>query len=132
KTLAEGFSITIDSKTSISIFINFDVNVYQFNKYQNGKLTDALFIQSLNGRRKIHNRVQWTSNNYNIQKDGQNLLMDGAINYSVASLYFEEPVFIRKVFSENQLTMLSVHNVSVHCYEIQLPDGKKNYYSYHE
>jgi hypothetical protein len=41
-------------------------------------------------------------------------------------------VLIKKVFSENQLTMLSVHNVSVHCYEVQMPDGKKNYYSYRE
>jgi len=132
KYFTEGFSITIDSRTSINLLIDFDINVYQFNKYRNGKLTDALFIQSLNGRRKIHNTLQWTSNNYSLQKNGQTTSMDNVVDYSVACMYFEEPMLIQKVFSENQLTMLSVHNVSDHCYEVQLPDGKRNYYSYRE
>jgi hypothetical protein len=91
KHLSEGFSITIDSRTSINLLIDFEINVYQFNKYRNGKLMDALFIQSLNGRRKVHNTIQWASDNYAMQKDGQKLSMENAVNYSVASLYFEDP-----------------------------------------
>ena len=132
KHLSEGFSITIDSRTSISILIDFNVNVYQFNKYHDGKLIDALFIQSLNGRKKVHNTVQWGLNGYSIEKDGRKISLNNDINYSVASMYFEEPVSIQKVFSENQLTVLSLHKVSNHCYEMQLPDGKTNYYSYRD
>ena len=132
KHLSEGFSITIDSRSSISILIDFNVNVYQFNKYHDGKLIDALFIQSLNGRKKVHNTVQWGLNGYSIEKDGRKISLNNDINYSVASMYFEEPVSIQKVFSENQLTVLSLHKVSNHCYEMQLPDGKTNYYSYRD
>ena len=132
KHLSEGFSITIDSRSSISILIDFNVNVYQFNKYRDGKLTDALFLQSLNGRRKVHNTVQRGLNGYTVEKDGCKISLNNDINYSVASMYFEEPVSIQKVFSENQLTVLSLHKVSNHCYEMQLPDGKTNYYSYRD
>src|SRR6188768_91660 len=95
KHLSEGFSITIDSRTSISILIDFNVNVYQFNKYHDGKLIDALFIQSLNGRKKVHNTVQWGLNGYSIEKDGRKISLNNDINYSVASMYFEEPVSIQ-------------------------------------
>lgn len=132
KILNEGFSITIDSRTSISILFDINVNVYQFNKYQNGKLTEAIFMQSLNGRRKVHNTIQWGLNSYAAEMDGRKLRLDNEINYSVASLFFDEPVSIQKVFSENQLTVLSLRRVAIHSYVLQLPDGRINQYNYHD
>jgi len=52
------------------------------------------------------------------------------VNFSVAKLYFEEPVGISRVYSEKYLTYAELEPQGDHTYKLILPGGKINYYTY--
>ena len=56
--------------------------------------------------------------------------MKRLIDYDLVCLYFREPVNITKVYSDTHGTFLNLRNIGPHKYELILPDGKKNIYTY--
>lgn len=42
----------------------------------------------------------------------------------------EEPINLQKIFSENYKRFIPIKAIKPHQYELQLPDGNRNFYTY--
>ena len=99
--------------------------------YQNGMLTKASTKNVVNDEVRGTSKVTWNGTHYLVEtKEERSVLKSARITYSMVSLYFTEPKLIRQVFSERYAKFLPIRSVGEHRYELDLPDGKKNYYTY--
>ncbi|MES2731312.1 MAG: DUF6134 family protein [Bacteroidota bacterium] len=99
--------------------------------YQNEMLIAGTTQNVMNDNVKSSSKVTWNGNHYLLQVDNdRSVLKNKRINYSMVSLYFQEPRQIAQVFSERYARFLPIKPLSDHRYELVMPDGKKNYYSY--
>ncbi|UFH52621.1 DUF6134 family protein [Spirosoma sp. KNUC1025] len=101
--------------------------------YQDKLLTEARFHDQLNGKTRHDALVRWDGMAYRILVNGAHSeLNNRRVTYSTASLYLQEPLGIRELFSERHGQFCPLRPVASHVYEMTLPDGRKNRYRYVE
>jgi len=128
---AMGLLLYIESKVKVWAVINIKVNSNQSSLYKDGILKKAAVLRTVNGSTKVNNNILWRPVGYIcMKKDGDTVTHKEDIRFSIASLYFTEPVNIAKVYSETALAFVPLKKTAVHTYEVSLPDGNKNYYTY--
>ncbi|MGX5820127.1 DUF6134 family protein [Chitinophaga lutea] len=72
-----------------------------------------------------------TDNGYAVTKRGtKTKLSEAAIKFSVADLYFTEPRDINEIYSETLGQMIPIRSLGEGRYDLQLPEGKHNLYTY--
>jgi hypothetical protein len=118
------------SHTSISFIKRVAIDFTSNSKYREGRLMEATSQNNVNGEQKEYARVQWTGQHYTVNMNGEHSVLQQNIHSSLNSLYFQEPVNARQVFSERFATFLTIKTIKPHTYELTLPDGRKNYYWY--
>ncbi len=124
-------SISIESLTKIKLLWGFSINIKQADTFSNGLLTAAYFNKVINNKEKLCHRMQWCRSFYHVRRKGdEDLRQPQPVYYTTSSLYFTEPVNITDVYSPNFLAFGKMRKVAINKYELQLPDGNKNYYSY--
>lgn len=52
------------------------------------------------------------------------------ITYTTARFFHDEPAGVKVLFSENYRKFISLMEIRPHYYELELPDGNSNFYSY--
>jgi hypothetical protein len=125
----------------INYWIESDVNfrfifkmnfIYTFETvFHNDMLIRASTRNTVNDDEKGSSKVTWNGKFYQMEvKKERSELKNIRITYSMAMLYFREPRQISQVFSERYARFLSIRPLKEHSYELTMPDGKKNVYSY--
>jgi len=124
-------SYLLDSKIQLQKVMTFDITYNLVTNYENGKLIQSTNRQTTNARINTNTTTKWDGNRYivSVQSD-RKVLKEKNIDFSLALLYFNEPVGKSKVWSDNFGKFLNIKLVSPHRYELLLPEGKKNYYNY--
>ena len=121
---------TTESSVKVSMLIT--INVY--NKVQGsfykGFLQDASLMRKVNGKSSANTRITWNSNGYMVNENGSSHTLNSRISFSTACLMHVEPVDMQYIFSENFLSFIPVREVAPHKYELILPDGHNNFYTY--
>ena len=67
---------------------------------------------------------------YKIVKNGVSSIINGSITYSIVDLYFKEPKGLNNIFSNTHGEFLKIKNIGKNKYELKLPDGKTNTFTY--
>ncbi len=99
--------------------------------YTDQVMTQASFHDQLNGKTNHLSRVIREATGYLINvNDTRSRLANRKITYSTALLYYREPDSLTELFSERYGRFCPIRRVDTHRYELTMPDGKKNYYSY--
>jgi len=99
--------------------------------FQNGILVYSSLCRIVNGDEKINRRMQATGITYKLtSKDKITTLPSYPINYSVLSLYYQEPVNVSKIYSDNFQQYVNIKKVATDKYQVIFPNGNINYYTY--
>ncbi len=121
----------LKSKMTVDKIINVSIEYRLEGDFVNQKLTRSSAYQKVNNKVQVSSNTQWDGSAYNIQTiDKSTILRNKPIGYNLCSLYFNEPVNVKEVYSDTFGEFLKLKSLGKHRYELQLPDGKKNFYSY--
>jgi hypothetical protein len=100
-------------------------------QYQNGQLHKASMVQKVNDKVRESSAVVRNGNQYHIDiKDEESIILKEEVVYSVALLYLVEPKGKKAVFSERFGVFCPLKEVEPGKYQLEMPDGKKVYYTY--
>jgi len=120
-----------DADVAIQFFGEKHMVTHFTSTYHNNVLTEASFNDQLNGRTKHDALVRWDGRGYCVWvNEASSIIGNRPATYSTASLYDHEPKGVNELFSERYERFCTLRPVAAHTYELNLPDGKKNYYRY--
>jgi hypothetical protein len=119
-----------ESSVNVRLLMSFSMYSKVTGSFTNGMLINGTAVRKLNGHNKVNMVIQWKSNYYLLKEDDEQTEIREKITYTTACLFNEEPVGITRIFSENFGKFITLKEVRPHYYELHLPDGNKNYYSY--
>ncbi|MDQ3537071.1 MAG: hypothetical protein M3421_15750 [Bacteroidota bacterium] len=121
----------IQSDVSVRFLAKVDM-VYKFeNIYSNGVLVKGTSSNFVNDKKRSFTLIKWDGKNYTAQVDDDEVSVPNKpIKFSMTSLYYKEPIGLNEIFSERFAVYCAINEISPHKYELTLPNGKKNYYTY--
>jgi hypothetical protein len=120
----------MESNVKVSLIMDFALYSKVLGTFNNGVLTSGSIIRRLNGKDKANSKITWQNDHYVIQDKDESIQIKEKITYTTACLMHEEPVNQLRIFSENFKRFIPVKAIKPHQYELQLPDGNRNYYTY--
>jgi hypothetical protein len=125
--------IRIESTVKTSFLFNITITTIEEALFREGLLIYSLYYQKINNEEKNNWQMNWADGAYQF-KGGQSspLLPRAPIRNTILSLYCEEPVNIRQVFSDNFQQLVPVIPVEKGKYRLDLPNGNCNYYFYQQ
>jgi len=125
-------SFHIESDATFRIIFEFSTQFTFETFYKDGILFKSFARNMLNDSERESTLIQWNDGRYSMIKDGEepSHLEISRPTYSMASLYYEEPGTRTKVFSERFGEYLAIKNIGNAQYELTMPDGRSNIYTY--
>ncbi|RAJ10596.1 hypothetical protein LX64_00201 [Chitinophaga skermanii] len=123
--------IIIKSRLQLKLIGNVNTDIEA--EFKNNHLLSASSTRLTNKeeeKNKNKTTTQLVDKNYQIVHDGKKSELKQAIQFVVGDLYFTEPKDIKSVYSETQGQMLDIRALNDGQYELIMPDGKKNVYTY--
>ncbi|CAN5443756.1 hypothetical protein BH23BAC1_BH23BAC1_06130 [soil metagenome] len=121
----------IDSQASFRFIAKIELDYYFENVFSNGVLVKGISKHSMNNKLKSSSSIKWDGKKYNATVDDLEVPLDKkAVKTSMTSMYYQEPVGINEIFSERYAVYCAIKPVGTNKYELTLPNGKKNYYTY--
>lgn len=131
KVIAGNQHYELRSNMSVNTLVNIDVQYILTASFDKDKLLNSYTEQDVNGRIKVSSTLKWDGKSYQIQTlQKRDKIKNTQITYNLATLYFKEPVNIQKVYSDTHGTFLTIKSLGQHSYDLILPDGKRNKYTY--
>ena len=122
-------------ESSVTFRVIFEIQIDYFLEcsFQDGKLVKSVTRNLVNDDVRNQSQVQRSGNQYEIVCDDNTWMLNHpGIEHNMASIYYEEPRQVTKVFSERYGEFLSLRNLRTGLYEMTLPDGQVNLYKYEE
>ena len=111
------FLITIYEKQSVVI--------------EKGQVKYSCVFRKVNGSVKTNKCIHSTCCGYELCKDGEKEKIKlSSIQHNQLSLYYDEPVKYKQIYSDQFETTLTIETIKPNHYKIDLPDGNTNYYTY--
>ena len=123
--------IRIETHIDVRVLFTVKVDVVVKNNFVEEVLSEASVRRVINGSVKINNSIIRSEKRYqmvNMNKD--TTFYSGTIGKCVSQLYFEEPVNLSSIFSEAFLKPVPIIKTGASTYELKLPDGNINHYTY--
>ena len=103
---------------------------YENASFHEGKLQRSSVLRKVNGRIKEDIQTQWKENEYINTRSGKSSVLSlKPIEMHLLSLYFHEPKDGSLVYSDSFTNLLKIKKDGK-AYELKLPNGKENIYTY--
>lgn len=101
--------------------------------FNDNKLISSDLKTWVNEKLESSSELCWDGRQY-VKKDGEQLVEIGQqpITYSSACVFFEEPLNRPTLFYEQYGKELELKKIAEHKYEVQLPNGSKELYTYQD
>ncbi len=123
--------IKIESEVKTRFLFMIVVKSVEEAIFEDGILVYSSLYRKVNGQEKVNQKLEYNGGSYKmISTEDATELPVYPIRYSVLSLYCQEPVNIRRVYSDNFRQYVEVKKVDNNKYRMILPNGNSNYYSY--
>jgi hypothetical protein len=119
-----------ESNVSVKILMTFSMYSKVTGAFRDGMLINGSAVRKVNGHDKVNTIIQWKNDHYLLKDDDVQKEIHEKITYTTACLFNQEPVGLTRIFSENFGKFITLKEVRPHYYELHLPDGNRNYYSY--
>ena len=116
---------------SVSFIKDFKAVSEEETVFENGIMTSSFFNRSLNGEIKGKRKTQRIDSVYQIAEDGTKSFHKlGKINLTISSLYLNEPINTKRIYSDNHQQWLNLTEIKSHSYRLDLPDGNHTLYHF--
>jgi hypothetical protein len=120
----------MESFVSVSLIIQLSIYTKVVGVFHQGQLVSGSVIRKVNDNTKVNAKIILQNDRYLIQEEDERSELNEKIMYTSACLMHLEPIGLKRIFSENYKKFVAVRELRPHYYELQLPDGNKNFYSY--
>lgn len=120
----------INSDTEVNILKTISYTSQIEVTYLDKELLEATSKSLQNGKVRDDSWVKKVEDHYAIKRLDADLTYRAPIRYSVALLYFQEPLGITQIFSETHGAFCKLVKEVDHVYKLVLPDGNMNFYHY--
>ncbi|WP_157638186.1 DUF6134 family protein [Flexithrix dorotheae] len=131
KRIGDEMIYAIDSKVVISFLFELNIQFKYDSKFEKDYLTWSDFSNMTNDKERESTEITWEKHRYKVKTDKkESYLSKSQIAYTLSKMYFKEPVGKTMVFSERFAEYLTISEIEAHVYELTLPDGKKNIYTF--
>jgi hypothetical protein len=119
--------INVHKVVDIAVFYKLEAS------FEKSKLMSSKLIQTTNERQNVNSTTYWNGSNYMVTVDGdKNSIKEKIIDYNLATLYYQEPINRKKIWSDAYGKFLPIRMTKKGSYELSLPDGRKNMYTYYK
>jgi hypothetical protein len=130
KDNGEKVEYIMESNVKVSVIMDFALYSKVIGSFDKGVLTFGSIVRRVNGKDKANSKITWLNDRYLIQDNSESIELKEKITYTSACLMHEEPINMQRIFSENFKRFIPIKAIKPHQYELQLPDGNRNYYTY--
>ncbi|MDB5273893.1 MAG: hypothetical protein JWO58_2260 [Chitinophagaceae bacterium] len=121
---------SVQTNLSFKLLETYDVNYQLSSTYKNNYLVESALKNMVNGSLQDNVHIKWDGTQYTGQANQKNILIKEKINQSIAKLYFQEPVDVKRVFSEKYMSFENITTDTPGDYVLHLGDGNKSHYIY--
>jgi hypothetical protein len=130
KTDSNGTLISFASEVRTSFIITFSSSAKEISEFRDGKLQHSYFYRTTNGNIKADRHTRFTGNNYEVDNPSSNRKLNiPPVTYNTLCMYFQEPVGIKQVYSDNCQCLLDITKEADGSYSITT-DGATNQFYY--
>lgn len=119
-----------ESSVKVSVVVELAIYTKVTGIFGQGQLISGSVVRRVNNSNKVNATIQWQKDKYIIEEDGGKMTIPEKIPYASACLMHIEPVGLNRIFSEANKKFIPIRQIKPHQYELQLPDGNKNFYTY--
>jgi len=124
------YGLTMEMRTKV--IASFQVRVQVLNFFDAGNnLVEASYSRSMNNAAPKQHTIRLSNGGYELALHGnQNQMFTEAIQFSSLQLYFQEPLQVTHIFSENHSQNLPLKCLGKGVYSLLQPDGYTTIYWY--
>jgi len=123
--------IVLKSEIKTRFIFQFNISAREEVTMHRGVITRSAQFRKMNGDVKEDKEMRFTINGYEVYKDSKvQKLPFFSLRANILSLYFQEPVTMREVFSDKFQQMIAVQSLGNGLYRLKLPDGNSSIYHY--
>lgn len=124
-------NLRVETFTSAGLIRKTEHKFVMVSSYDESKLVASDIKTWLNQDLESSELIHWDGNQY-IKQSGDELkpIYEHFVTYSSACVYFEEPSDRTSLFYEKYGKDLAVNKIAAHKYEVVLPNGAKEQYTY--
>lgn len=130
-TSGQNSTIFLVSEVKKRIIFEMSVNETMESEFKNALLIKSTCLRKINGEITANKQLIYNGKSYELIEDGKRKLLSiMPISNNLLTIYFQEPINIGQVYSDNFQCILNIEKKSKGEYKISLPDGNENYYYY--
>src|SRR5262249_34314436 len=102
KTDSSQTVISFASEIRTSFIISFFSSAREISEFHNGTLQHSYFYRKTNGNTKADRHTRFAGNGYEVANRSTNKMLNiSPVTYNTLCMYFQEPVGIKQVYSDN-------------------------------
>lgn len=130
---AKNIKYLVESEIKVEKIMEFNFFYKVESFFDKNTMLLSAAIQKLNGKEITNVKTQKHKSGYHIEtlKEKKSIKVKN-IQFNICRLYFEEPAGIKEIWLDQFGQMLQIKPAGEHRYQLLLPDGKSNYYSYYK
>ena len=130
KTDSNTTTITMGTEVKVRFIFSFETVGREISQFRVGKLERSYFYRKTNGNIKADRNTKLVGNNYEVENKDRTKLNISPVTYNTLCMYFQEPVNIRNVYSDNYQRFLDIEKQSDGGYRIVSSDDTSNTFYY--
>ena len=131
KITGDTSSLLLVSEIKKRIFFLITVSAKESSVYKCGKLIYSSQYRKTNGNTQVDKQTRFIADKYEVEDDGEKQnLATSFIGKNLLCLYFQEPIGINMVYSDNHQCFIKVTKTDDGGYKVKFPDGNSNCYYY--
>ena len=124
-------TISLESEIKTKFIFTFSSAAKEVSEFRYGRLWHSYFYRKVNGNVKADRNTQLSGNSYEVnERSGKTTLNLLPVTFNTLCMYFQEPVNLKQVYSDNQQSFLDIRKEPDGAYTINFPDGSTNSFYY--
>jgi len=130
KTDSNLTTLTMGTEVKVRFIFSFESKAQEVSTFRDGRLQQSYYYRKTNGSIKANRNMRLVGNNYEVDDKDKTRLNISPVTYNTLCMYFQEPVNIRKVYSDNHQRLLDIEKQPDGGYRIVSPDNTSNTFYY--
>ncbi|HMC01184.1 MAG TPA: DUF6134 family protein [Flavobacteriaceae bacterium] len=124
-------SYIIDSEVNVRVIFNFKANGHEKSVYKDDVLVYSSMYRKMNNKLKLDQYLTLENDNYIFKNNGKKEKLPlNSIKHNLATLLYNEPTNIQKVYSDKFKKMVEINSLGNSKYKLVLPNNSVSVYHY--
>jgi hypothetical protein len=123
-------TITMGTEVKIRFIFTYESAAREVSQFRDGKLQHSYYYRKTNGNVKADRHTYLVGNSYEVGESQKVKLNISPVAYNTLCMYFQEPVNVNKVYSDNHQCCLDIIKESDGGYSFTSSDGTTNTFYY--